>query len=103
MQALANPAADSILSADKPLHRWLLALFMVTVILFGWKFPLLGFAVPVAMLTGMTGGFFRGRYVCGNICPRGSFYDTLFSFFPEAVLFRPLSIPPSSVGGYWWC
>jgi polyferredoxin len=53
---------------------------MITVIAAGWKYPLLGFAVPVAMLTGILGGFFRGRYVCGNFCPRGSFYDTIFSY-----------------------
>ena len=63
------------------LHRWLLASVMLTVIAFGWKFPLLGFIVPVAMLGGMLGGLFRGRYVCGNLCPRGSFFDTLFAKF----------------------
>jgi len=30
------------------------------------------------MVVGIGGSFLRGRYVCGNICPRGSFYDTLF-------------------------
>lgn len=81
MRTLIDPFSDVALTAVKPLHRWFLGSFMVMVILFGWKFPLLGFVVPVAMATGMAGGFFRGRYVCGNICPRGSFYDTLFSFF----------------------
>jgi polyferredoxin len=65
----------------KPLYRWLLALFMMAVIAVGWRYPVLGFAVPAAMLAGMGGGFFKGRYVCGNFCPRGSFYDTVFSFF----------------------
>lgn len=76
-----NPVFDSTGVSAKPLHRWLLGLIMVAVILLGWKYPVLGFAVPAAMLTGMAGGFFRGRYICGNVCPRGSFYDTLFSFF----------------------
>lgn len=61
-------------------HRWLLALIMISIIAVGWRYPLLGFGVPVAMLVGMAGGFFRGRYVCGNICPRGSFFDTFFRF-----------------------
>lgn len=61
-------------------HRWLLALFMTTIIAIGWKYPVLGFGVAAAMLTGMAGGLFRGRYVCGNICPRGSFFDTFFRF-----------------------
>lgn len=81
MRAVADPISEVVKFSEKPLHRWLLGLFMVSVIALGWKFPLLGFAVPAAMMTGMAGGFFRGRYACGNICPRGSFYDTLFSFF----------------------
>jgi len=59
--------------------KWLLALIMLAVVLLGWRYPMLGFVVPAAMLTGVVGGFFRGRYVCGNICPRGSFFDTYFS------------------------
>lgn len=74
-QSLAVPTVTT-----KPLYRWLLALFMLSVIAVGWKYPLLGFAVPAAMLTGILGGFSRGRYVCGNLCPRGSFYDTIFSY-----------------------
>ncbi len=60
-------------------HRWLLATVMLIVLGLGWKYPLLGFVVPVAMLSGMLGGIFRGRYVCGNLCPRGSFFDTFFA------------------------
>ena len=60
-------------------YKWMLALIMVIVLAFGWRFPLLGFIVPVAMLTGIIGGFFRGRWVCGNLCPRGSFLDSWFS------------------------
>ena len=60
--------------------RWLLASIMLITILFGWRYPLLGFIVPVAMLLGIAGGVLRGRYVCGNICPRGSFYDTVFRY-----------------------
>lgn len=60
------------------LHRWFLALAMLATVLFGWKWPVLGFLVPVAMVTGIAGSLLRGRYVCGNICPRGSFFDTFF-------------------------
>jgi hypothetical protein len=28
---------------------------------------------------GIIGGIFRGRYVCGNLCPRGGFFDRLIS------------------------
>lgn len=61
-------------------YKWLLGLVMVTVIALGWKYPLLGFIVPVAMGAGITGGFLKGRWVCGNLCPRGSFLDSWFSF-----------------------
>lgn len=60
------------------LHRWLLASVMVGTILLGWQWPVFGFIVPVTMAVGIGGSFLRGRYVCGNICPRGSFYDTVF-------------------------
>jgi polyferredoxin len=60
-------------------HRWLLATIMVLVIALGWRFPVVGYAVPAAMLIGIGSGFFRGRYACGNLCPRGSFLDTFFS------------------------
>lgn len=63
------------------LTQWVvLPVFLVT-IFFGWKYPLLGFSVPVVMLVGFVGSFFRGRYVCGHLCPRGSFYDRVFVFF----------------------
>ncbi len=77
-------------------HRWLLAGLMLTVLALGWKFPLLGFVVPLAMLAGMGGGLLRGRYVCGNLCPRGSFFDTFFAKFgprreiPEKLFAMPL-------------
>lgn len=63
------------------IHRWVLASVMLVTIAFGWKWPLLGYTVPVAMGVGIGGSFLRGRYICGNICPRGSFYDTYFRFF----------------------
>ncbi len=48
---------------------------VIVVIALGWKYPYLGYSVPVVMLMGLAGGFFRGRYVCGNLCPRGGFFD----------------------------
>lgn len=60
-------------------RQWLLAPVMLVTIGFGWKYPWLGFAVPVAMAAGVIGGLFRGRYVCGNLCPRGSFFDRVLT------------------------
>ena len=79
MKTMSAPSS-AMSVPSRPLHRWFLALFMITVIAVGWRYPVAGFAVPLAMVIGMAGGLFRGRYVCGNICPRGSFYDTVFSF-----------------------
>jgi len=62
--------------------QWCLAPVVLVVIGLGWKYPLLGFAVPVVMITGMIAALFRGRYVCGNLCPRGAFLDRVI---------RPLS------------
>lgn len=70
----------------QPAYKWLLALVVVVVLLLGWRFPALGFAVPVAMVAGMGGGVFRGRWVCGNLCPRGSLLDTWLGALPR----RPL-------------
>lgn len=84
-------------------HRWLLAGVMVVTIAFGWKYPLLGYTVPVAMALGMGGGLLRGRYVCGNICPRGSFYDTFFRFLggtrPVPTLFSNMKFRWAAMAG----
>ena len=55
--------------------QWCLAPIVVITIGLGWRYPLLGYTVPLVMLTGLVGGLFTGRYVCGHLCPRGSFLD----------------------------
>ncbi len=65
--------------ARRRLIQWCLVPVVLITIGLGWKFPLLGFTVPVVMLAGVVGGIFRGRYVCGNLCPRGSFFDRLLA------------------------
>jgi len=67
----------------QPTYKWLLSLVVVVVLLLGWRYPALGFVVPVAMAAGMGGGIFRGRWVCGNLCPRGSLFDTWLGFLPR--------------------
>jgi ferredoxin-type protein NapH len=59
--------------------QWLVAPIVIITIGLGWKYPILGFSVPIVMLMGMAGGVWRGRYVCGNLCPRGSFFDRIIS------------------------
>ncbi|HNV23392.1 MAG TPA: 4Fe-4S dicluster domain-containing protein [Candidatus Omnitrophota bacterium] len=59
--------------------QWILAPIVLSVIIFGWKFPLLGLSVPLVMIMGFFGGFINGRFVCGNLCPRGGFYDRIIA------------------------
>lgn len=59
--------------------QWGLMWIVVITIGLGWKYPLLGYSVPVVMLAGIIGSLIWGRYVCGNLCPRGSFLDRLMS------------------------
>jgi len=74
-------------------YKWLLAIVVVVVLALGWRFPALGFVVPVAMATGIGGGFFRGRWVCGNLCPRGSLLDTWLGSLPRRPLPEWMSNP----------
>ena len=59
--------------------QWLLLPIVIVTIALGWKYPFLGYSVPIVMLTGMTMGAFKGRYICGKYCPRGGFADRLVS------------------------
>ncbi len=68
-------------TGEVSIQRWLYGAIVLLVISIGWIFPYMGLIVPVVMVTGMIGGFFRGRYVCGNLCPRGSFLDTWMARF----------------------
>lgn len=60
--------------------RWLLATVMIATLALGWKFPAIGFVVPLVMLTAILYSLKKGRYACGNVCPRGSFFDTYFRY-----------------------
>lgn len=69
------------LRQSPPLHRWLLATVMIATIAAGWLMPVIGFVVPVVMLTAIGYSLRKGRYACGNVCPRGSFFDTFLRPF----------------------
>ena len=43
----------------------------------GFLFPKLGLILFPMFLIIMVSGFFRGRFWCGNICPRGAFLDVV--------------------------
>lgn len=60
--------------------QWTLVPIVILTIALGWKYPVIGYAVPVVMLMGIIGSLFNGRYVCGNLCPRGAFFDRFFGW-----------------------
>lgn len=76
--------------------QWTVLWVVPVTILFGWQYPFLGYAVVLVMLTGLVGSLYRGRYVCGNLCPRGGFLDRLF---PAVSRNRP--IPAWLRNGRW--
>jgi len=53
----------------------------VFVIIFGYSYPQLGYTVAAVFLGGFIFGVWRGRWMCGNLCPRGSFSDQILSKF----------------------
>jgi len=70
------------------LIQWSILSVVVLVLGLGWWIPWLGFAVPLVMLLGVSVSLRNGRYVCGNLCPRGAFYDRIL-----APVARRRSIP----------
>ena len=61
--------------------QWILLWTVMITIGLAWRDEVycraIAFVVPVAMITGMLGGAFNGRWVCGNLCPRGAFWDRI--------------------------
>ncbi len=64
---------------------WLLPAFLAV----GFVYPAVGGLAIVCMLAPVLMASFKGRYWCGNFCPRGSFYDNFLARFSPK---RP--IPP---------
>lgn len=60
-------------------HRWQWGSSLLTLVVLsaGWKFPVLGFLVPVAMIGGGISGPLAGRWFCGNICPRAGLLERM--------------------------
>jgi ferredoxin-type protein NapH len=55
----------------------------------GWRYPLIGYFIPVCMLLGIGLAAFQGRSWCNWLCPRGSFEDAWL-----AKISRGRRIPP---------
>ena len=54
---------------------WLLPIIIIG----GLFFPLLGYVVFLMMIFFLILSYFRGRFWCAHLCPRGSFLDLILS------------------------
>ena len=57
-----------------PLY-WMLLAYLVI----GWFYPVVGLLALICMIAPVAFAVRRGRWWCGNACPRGSFYDRVLS------------------------
>ena len=57
-----------------PLY-WILLVYLVA----GYFYPVIGFLALICMIAPVTFAVRRGRWWCGNACPRGDFYDRILS------------------------
>ncbi|SFO89512.1 4Fe-4S binding protein [Prevotella sp. tf2-5] len=71
--------------AQKQFHRhyatkgpqlfWIIFAYLIL----GWFFPVLGWAALICMIGPVLTSVWKGRFWCGNVCPRGNMYDRLLS------------------------
>ena len=48
-------------------------------IIIGWFYPVIGLLALICMIGPVLTSIWRGRFWCGNVCPRGNMYDRLLS------------------------
>lgn len=54
---------------------WILPLILAA----GWRYPVLGYFIPLCMVAGAGIALYKGRYWCDWLCPRGSSWDRVLS------------------------
>ncbi|MFH1198924.1 MAG: 4Fe-4S binding protein [Candidatus Omnitrophota bacterium] len=57
------------------MRQFIMGIVFLVVLVSSWRYPLLGYFIPLCMLLGIGSGFLRGRKWCDWFCPRGSFFD----------------------------
>ncbi len=71
--------------STKPFHRhlevkglplyWILLIYLII----GFFYPAIGFLALICMIAPVAFSVRKGRWWCGNACPRGNFYDRILS------------------------
>ncbi|MBF0385704.1 MAG: 4Fe-4S binding protein [Candidatus Omnitrophica bacterium] len=75
--------------------RYVMIWFLPLIVIGGLFFPYLGFLVLGMMLFFLPLSFYKGRYWCSNVCPRGSFLDIILAKislnrpFPKVFVKQP--------------
>ncbi|MFH0732887.1 MAG: 4Fe-4S binding protein [Candidatus Omnitrophota bacterium] len=74
------------LQKKRRLKQLLMAGPFLVIVIAGWRYPLLGYFIPLCMILGVSMGLFKGRVFCNWLCPRGSFYDVCIKACPTKAL-----------------
>ena len=52
---------------------------IIAYIIIGWFYPVIGLIALICLIGPVLTSIWRGRFWCGNVCPRGNLYDRLLS------------------------
>ncbi len=66
---------------EKKVTQLIMIWFLPLIVIGGLFFPVLGYLVLAMMAIFLPLSFFKGRYWCWNLCPRGAFLDMVLSKF----------------------
>jgi len=67
----------TILNKSRLLLQIVMAIAFIGLLIAAWRWPVLGYFIPLCMVLGIGLALFKGRKWCDWYCPRGSFFDTL--------------------------
>lgn len=68
-------AEYKILVEKRKIKQFAMSIIFLIILIGSWRYPLLGYFIPLCMFLGIGVGIFRGRKWCDWFCPRGSFFD----------------------------
>lgn len=68
---------------NKRISQSIMFWFLPLIIIGGLIFPVLGYIVFIMMVFFLSLSYFRGRFWCSYLCPRGAFLDMLLNRFSK--------------------